>query len=635
MEKLQWWRALLLVVLSVPGAQTLARPDLPGEVRDLYYGVVLYDFYQQKYYSASVNLLTAQQMQRLQHSGDEAQLLLGGLYLSYGLHHEAEAIFEDLIDENAVSAVRDRAWFYLGKIRYQKGLFVQAEAVLNRVGDALDETLREELFTLKANLLMAQKNYPQAAEALAVLAQGEGEANYARFNLGVALFRVGRQDEGIALLQQVAVLRSTQDDLKALRDKANLVLGYMLLKSSPVLAKDFLQRVRLQGPFSNKALLALGWAEVELQRYERALVPWSELAARDKVDIAAFESLLAIGNALERLQAYPQARQSYRNAIVVYERELAALKNTTIAVKAGRLWTDLLSQVAENEMGWFWEAELLPDTPEARYLPTLMASHEFHEAIKNLRDLQFLDNKLSRWQQEMPAFDAMLALRHETYEAQLTQLTPEQTLDRVVDVRTSRDIYAEELKRIDSEQDAFALATEKEQKLLQRLARLEERLWRLSSQAKLSAHKAERYRDRYRFFKGLLEYDIQTTYATRRWEVRKSLHSLDQELDAVLAQQDSLQQARKEAPKRFQGFNQRIAQQRTRTSDLQVRVQRAFTEQQRQLQVLTDAELVRLKSRLIDYLDQARFSLAHLQDMAISETQAPTAPENEAEETPK
>lgn len=628
-----WWCILLLVALSMPGIHVFARTDMPGEVRDLYYGVVLYDFYQQKYYSATVNLLTAQQMQRLQHSGDESQLLLGGLYLSYGLHHEAEAIFERLIDENAASGVRDRAWFYLGKIRYQKGLFAEAKAVLDRVGDGLDETLREEFFTLRANLLMAQEKYPQAAQVLAAIVQNEKEANYARFNLGVALFRAGREDEGTALLRQVAVLRSTQDDLKALRDRANLALGYMLLKSSPQQAKDFLSRVRLQGPFSNKALLGLGWAEIELQRYKRALVPWSELAARDKVDIAVFESLLAIGSALERLRAYPQARQSYRNAIAVYERELAALENTTTAVKAGRLWTDLLSQVAQNEMGWFWEAELLPDTPEARYLPTLMAGHEFHEAIKNLRDLQFLDNKLSRWQQEMPAFDAILALRQETYEAQLTRLTPGQTLDRVVDVRTSRDIYAEELKHIDHEQDAFALTTEKEQKLLQRLAGVEERLWKLSTQPTFSARKVARYRDRYRFYKGLLEYEIQTTYAIRRWEVQKSLRSLDQELDAVLAQQDSLQRAREEAPKRFQGFNQRIARHRTRINDLQARMQAAFTEQQRQLQVLTDAELVRLKSHLIDYLDQARFSLAHLQDMATSDVAAPAT--NEAEETPK
>jgi hypothetical protein len=88
---------------------------------------------------------------------------------------------------------------------------------------------------------------------------------------------------------------------------------------------------------------------------------------------------------------------SYQNAINQYEKELVYLGETVAAVKSGRLWTDLLSQTSRNEMGWFWEAELLPNTPETRYLPNLMAGHGFHEAIKNLRDLKFLEGKLDRW----------------------------------------------------------------------------------------------------------------------------------------------------------------------------------------------------------------------------------------------
>jgi hypothetical protein len=610
---------LALLLLSL----VMARPALAtaqvSEVRDLHYGTVLYEFYQQNYFSAAVNLLTAQQQQRLEHHDAEGQVLLGGLYLSYGLHTEAEQIFQKLIDENAEPAVRDRAWFYLGKIRYHKQLFREAGDALSRVGDALDESLQEEFRNLKANLLMAQKRYTEAVQSLTDISQRKGDAaaHYARFNLGVALVRAGREKEGVDLLREVGRLQTTEADLKALRDKANLALGYMLIKSSPIIAKDFLSRVRLNGPFSNRALLGLGWAEAELQRYQQALVPWMELAKRDRVDIAVFEAQLAIGNVLERLRAYPQAMQAYDNAIKLYEQELTSLENTQAAVKAGRLWEDLLAQVSQqgsqNQMGWFWEAELLPDTPEARYLPTLMAGHGFHEAIKNLRDLRFLQDKLNRWEQEMPAFDHMLALRRDTYAAQLDRLTPEQTLDRVVDVRTSRDFLADELKRIKAAGDAMALATEKEQKLLDRLQKMEERIWRLSSERKV-----DRYRDRYRFYKGLLEYDIHTTFAIRHRQVEKSLKALNAELDATLAQQDSLQNARAQAPKRFEGFQARIDNQRQRISDAEARVNAAFSEQQQQLQLMVDAELDQLHARLIDYLDQARFSLAHLQDLATS-----------------
>jgi len=617
---------------------TLFAAPLPAAVKDPHYGVVLYEFYQQNYFSAAVNLLTAEQLKRLKHHGADSELLLGGLYLSYGLHSDAEKIFTKLIDDAVVPEVRDRAWFYLGKIRYQKQLFTEAETALSRVGDALDESLQEEFRILKANLLMAQEKYTEAATALQGLVENEGEqkANYARFNLGVALIRASRENDGqengdqekgghekddraemgMNLLREVAELKSSASDQKALRDKANLVLGFSLIDTEPVEAKQFLQRVRLQGPFSNKALLGLGWAEVKLQRYEAALVPWEELATRERTDPAVFEALLGKGNALERLRAFPQAMQSYKNAIAIFERELDALNNTVIAVKEGRLWADLLGQVSRTEMGWFWEAELLPDTPEARYLPVVMAEHGFHEAIKNLRDLWFLDKNLGRWMSEVPALEGMLALRRATYEAQLDKLTPEQTLGHVQDVRISRDIYADELTRIGETKDAFELLTGKEKKLMERLSKVEERIWQLSNQPGRHLKRLDNYRDRYRLYKGLLDYEVETTYAIRFQQVKKSLNSLDAELEETLQQQNSLQRARGSAPVNFAAYEKIISNKRQQIALLRKEIKAAFDEQQRQLQEMVDFELDILRARLVDYLDQARFSLAHLQDLA-------------------
>ena len=625
---------LMLLISCAYGQGLHAKNNLneAHEIRDLHYGMVLYEFYQDNYYSAAVNLITAQEQNRLERSDNEARLLLGGLYLSYGLHKEAEEIFENVIDEGASAPVRDRAWFFLGKIRYHKQLFIEAEAALNRVGNSLDELLKEEFHTLKSNLLMAQKKYPEAVQSLLRTADNKkreidelGDANYVRFNLGVALIRAGEEEEGRKLVKQVGELRSNDPDMKALRDKANLAIGYSLIKKDPANARIYLQRVRLKGPYSNRALLGLGWAEVELQRYEKALVPWQELASRDRNDVAVFESLLAIGNALERLRVYPQAMTSYQNAINQYEKELVYLELTVAAVKSGRLWADLLSQTTQNEMGWFWEADLLPNTPEARYLPNMMAGHDFHEAIKNLRDLKFLENKLDRWNDEMPALDYMLELRRKTYESQLNKLTPEQTKNHVIDVRTTRDIYAAELRSIEANNNFMSLATEKEQKHFERLAGIEEKIWRLSSRPGFSRKKSEKYRRHYDFLRGVLTYDVYSTYAVRRWQVTKSLNSLDEVLESTLAQQKTLQNSRLFAPKRFEGFSQRILDKKTRISQLKNEVHKAFDEQKFQLQEMVDLELDKLRLRLVDYLDQARFSLAHIQDLAINAGKIPSS----------
>ena len=598
----------------LPAATSHAASEPPHVVRDLYYGEALFQFYQQNYYSAAVHLLTAREREQLKHHDAEAQLLLGGIYLSYGLHDDAERLFTVLLDAENSPEVYDRAWFYLGKIRYYKGFYKASAAALEHVGEHLDDELREELQTLRANLLMAREQYAEAVQTLDRRSRGsdEDQAWFSRFNLGVALVRAGQTDEGMAQLERVGGLDSHGDEtLKALRDQANLALGYSILKQDPARAGTWLRRVRLNGPFSNKALLGMGWAALEQQQYRQALLPWIELSQRPRTDIAVYEALLARGYAEELLQAYPQAMDSYARAIDIFQQELQALDDTRAAVQAGRLWDDLLAQVDGNEMGWAWEAELLPDSPEARYLQDLLASHEVHEAIKNLRDLNFLRQKLARWESDIPAYEHILGLREQTYRDQLDRLNPDDTLARIEDIRASRDFYARELQRIDESQQALALATEDEQALLDRLQRIEERLWLLRDHRRIA-----RYREQYRFFKGLLEYDIRTSYAARRWKVQKALRSLDQAFADALARQASLQKARAEAPERFQGYDQRILAISDRLEGLKQDIDTTFAEQQAQLQIRVDAELDLLRERLVDYLDRARFSLAHLQDLA-------------------
>ena len=216
--------ALLVTISALPESYALAKVDKPGEVRDLHYGMVLFDFYQKNYFTAAVNLLVGQEQKRLVNSDAESRLLLGGLYLSYGLHTEAEEIFQALIDEGASPEVRDRAWFFIGKIRYQKQLFQEAEQALNRVGDALDKSLQPEFRTLRSNLLMAREKYTDAANFLEDMFRKEkadpgdayADANYVRYNLGVALIRAGKSEEGVKLVEKVGMLKSNDPDIKAL-----------------------------------------------------------------------------------------------------------------------------------------------------------------------------------------------------------------------------------------------------------------------------------------------------------------------------------------------------------------------------------------------------------------------------------
>jgi len=100
-----------------------AASKMPQQVLDLHYGEVLFHFYQQDYFTAITHLMAAQQQDLLKHHKRDSDLLLGGMQLSYGMLEEAEGRFRRLLDQESDKEIRNRIWYYLTKISYQRGLY--------------------------------------------------------------------------------------------------------------------------------------------------------------------------------------------------------------------------------------------------------------------------------------------------------------------------------------------------------------------------------------------------------------------------------------------------------------------------------------------------------------------------------
>ncbi len=604
---------LLLVSAPVPASGKQRQ-----EVKDAHFGEVLYYFYQEKYFSAITHLLAAQTRQQLPRHADEAQLLLGGLYLSYGVHREAGRIFQQLIDEHANPSTRDRAWFYLAKIWYQRGYIDDAANALERVQAALPVELQDEYQVLSALVLMKRQRYGEAAAVLKHIKGDSPWGNYARYNMGVALIAAGEDYDGIKLLEQVARLHARDREMQGLKDKANLALGYTFLRAQgPERAVTYLQDVRLNGPFSNKALLGLGWARVARDNYKQALVPWLELQERNPIDVAVQESLLAVPYALRKLQANQQSLRGYETAISIYQAETARLAQTIEAIRGGKLLiTDLLQDPA-SETGWFWRAQRLSDTPENRYLLQLLASHRFHEALKNYRDLLFLRRNLRTWSDNMDAFDAMLETRRSAYVQRLPVIAQSYRNLNASALLQERERYAQELQRIERKGDAMALANANEQRMLARLQRIKRTIDQLPATQDLSNQ-----RRKYMLFSGLLRWQISTEYPQRLWQVKKSMRELDKAIEQTRLQQQSLERAQHVARAGFEGYAQRIVSERRRLTQLRREIEDSMHAHERYLQELVVNELEQQRKRLRGYVIQAKFGIAQIYDQSISRTEA-------------
>ena len=453
-----------LLALTVASTAQAADTYTPGTEQDLRLRQAKFLGASKQYYSAIALLL---QMQR--EGGDRFvpppgfKEMLAEFQLAYGLHDEAEQAYGELPDESREPGESVRTQMELAKFEYQRGYLDLARARLERVRDEVprEQTLRWT--TQYSTVLLAQGLFNEAIEVIDDIGGTIEEEMLLRYNLGVALINAGRLPEGRSALDRVGRTGGDSDLARALRDRANVTLGWHFLqKQLGGSAKPVLMRVRSEGPYANRALLGLGWAElapegrrqlrgnavedelaeqyspysslgVLLRRgyledpYDRAgirgfrrasvadeadealrmaLVPWVELMDRDPQDPAVQESWLAVPFALDRLGAHTQAVEYYEKAAARLEAAYKETLRAKRAVRGGRMVETIMVAQESEESGWSWELRDLPDAPETYYLQTLLAEHRFAETMKQYRDMRQIAEKLEAMSADFQSYGA-------------------------------------------------------------------------------------------------------------------------------------------------------------------------------------------------------------------------------------
>lgn len=602
----------LCLLLATPALAKEKRE--PTVVKDPHYGEILFYFYTEDYFPAIVRLLAAQETSKLESHVVESEILLGGLYLSYGNHLEAADIFERLLAESVDRDVRDRTWFFLAKIWQQRGYTARAQQALGNIEGKLPKDLRREALMLQAQLYIDNAEYDQA---IALLSEWKGNtewSRYAQFNLGVAMVRSGRVETARKILSDLGDIDPWNEELTSLRDKANLALGYALLQDGQVLeAKEPLNRVRLEGPFSNKALLGVGWADSEMENYERALVPWMELRGRDLLDPAVQESMLAIPYALAKLDAVSQAADHYLNAIEAFYEETNRLDETIEKIESGEFFNNFIENDPLDSTGWYWRMEELPEGPEARYLFHLLATHEFQEGLKNYRDLAYLYRNLDTWQSSVGVYANMLETRREAFETRLPRVR--ESLDRAdIDALVDEKLeFDSVLNNIEQSNDWLALATKQQFEMWGEVTGLE-------ANPALNANipEAEEVRDKIKLIKGVLQWELEKEFKDRLWRIRRHLKQTGEALIETQRARRQVDESIRLQPIEFDTLGDRVYGLAPRIEGMKVRVEDAMLAQRQFLRNIAVGELSAQKTRLDTYTIQARFALASIYDIAAT-----------------
>ncbi len=594
-----------------------------GPTPDPYFGEALFHAYQGDYFGALERL----DEELAQHYGvderaldslypyvDDAEFSVGDFELEYRMHLRAGRAIRAVLEGDVDEKVRNDAAYRLARIYFEKSQPDTALSVLDSMRGEIPDRLRDEVQFLRANVLMALERPDEAARVLRRIQDSDSLEGFAAYNLGIALLESGQPVDAARELDRAGRVGSGDRDVKAIRDKANLVLGTLLFEGDQVeRARSTLERVRLEGPFSNHALLRAGWAEADIEQFERAVVPWSVLAERDGTDAAVQEAKLALPYAYSRLNVHGRAAVLYQQAVESFESELAKLDASIASIARGDFLTALEREEIKQDKDWVVRLRNLPDAPETFYLVSLMASHDFQTALQNYLDLTDLRRTLMRAETSLDAFDDLIEQRHAYYEPRLPSLDQEfRKLDAKMRLRlTQRDHLRKRLEQMLRDPSPELLATAGEHADRTTLERMKSQLASHSDDPRTTDLVARIER-----LEGLLAWRLKSEYHERLTDVNDHLLALETDIAALSERYDAFVRTRQAATHSYVGYTDHIRGLRERTMLALAEIEALKSRQGERLEEVATAALEARRTQLAAYQNQARFAFADSYDRA-------------------
>lgn len=595
----------------------------PLDPASVLFGEVMFDFYNNRNLSSITNLLVARQQGVFSERDDFSDVILGNLYINYGLFDSAESIFSRLVKRDILAKTRNETWFHTASLQYNQGKYDEAARILeNKIANLPPEIEKQRLVML-GNIYIGRGEFQRAADLLSTVKADDVLGAYAIYNAGVAFARSGEFERGLPLLKQVRDLPPGDEETNALKDRAALAIGFTWLqKGNNDFARESLLTIRMDGPFTNQAMLGLGYANFQRGEFKKALPLWLELLQRNTSDTTVQEALMLAPRAYEELKALPQALFGYRYAADTLRSELKKVERTIIRVKAND-WLDSLNPETAKDAA-LGADPLAPvtnytpaDIPEAPYLYSLFASNAFAEDYKLFLDLRRTEKLIDHWRDQIPIYRNLLA-EHRARLAPLRAKIDEVVARRAVDVTVLRTRITplqarieDAIRRGDIEQTAAVAQLNQ----LDRARAIEAML----AGSPVTPQNAA-LRERLRRVKGLVIWDIAVAASAQQQQAVRDIETMKADLEMAQLHIQSLERIRDDLTLRMgPTFDQQI---NAASQRLQAMKDEVTSRLQKQTVALQNQALIVLaenRRNLSMQLAETHLSIARLQDASVSD----------------
>ena len=323
------------------------------------------------------------------------------LQLELGLSSAVENSIKIRSNDKGIQQSKNRGAFQLAWFYYNERKPTQALEVLDSIESKADGVSLSDVEYLRALPLYSQPR------------------GYTQYNLALARLQGGNEERRRSTLAELGRMNTSDADLLALKDMANIKLGYRYLQEGSLeQAKASFDRVRLDGPFTDQALLGSGWTSFSMGRVERAIVAWSLLHKREAINDSVIEAKMALPYAYSKLGAHGKAANLYAHAVELLESEIARMDASSEAIRKGDLSRAIVNNHAAQGDDWFIRLSRRNEQAEF-YLPLLLANDEFRNQADQLSELAQLKNRIEPGLSRVAASSEFARLKRKHYDTRL------------------------------------------------------------------------------------------------------------------------------------------------------------------------------------------------------------------------
>lgn len=532
---LQFVVSLVITGLMTAMASTSFSEEQPtAQLSELRYGVALYEYFQGDMLAALCELEWAQQQSSEVARDEQAMLLKGAMSLAFGMDRSGARILKQTLAGSSAEKIHNVAWFYMAQAYSRRGDWPAAAFSLSKLRDPLESWMQQAVQAMRIDAAIRVGNLVLASSLLQDNVDADIWQPYGYYNLGVAHLRAQQFKQGIAYLDELALMELTTAEHLAIQDKGQTVAAYSMIERGDYSkAVDRFSLVRKQSPIAEQALLGYGWAASATGDYGQALAVWTVLAEGSPRLAVVQEAILAVPYAYEELGSAATALQYYSDADLTFTAELdrlqvlkskfdlqsflsmavydpgasaigpmsdqqtytlngwdmAALHSSdTVFIERVQHFSQI-EQLEKSERLWSAVAEessgqvLAGATIDGDYagLVELLSSDLFQSYLQDFRDLQALEKMLQGWQRKIDVYRSMIAGDNDSSQQAQIQLSE-------VGLQKQIDSLEKRLEQQTQALDASLAETESELRrmVLDQLDQQYKQLQRLQGQARLA-----------------------------------------------------------------------------------------------------------------------------------------------------